>query len=206
MSDSRVAALLRSDSPLALIEAPAGCGKTHQGAIYASQAAAAIGNGRILILTHTHAACGVFATRTSGSRSRVCIRTIDGLIGEIATAYHKTLDLPSNPALWAWKDNGIGFPIMASRVASLLERCPMIAEALSVRFPIVVCDEHQDSSTDQQTVAMALHRAGSRLRIFADPMQRIYGEKTEKAAQAERLRWDELKETAGRSQPVDATP
>jgi len=196
LSDSRVAALLRSDSPLVLIEAPAGCGKTYQGATYASEASTTIGNGRVLILTHTHAACGVFVTRTSGNRSRVCVRTIDGLIGEIAAVYHKALDLPPDPPLWAWRDNGLGFPIMAKRVAALLERSPMIAEALSKRFPIVVCDEHQDSSTDQHIVAMALHRAGSRLRIFADPMQRIYGEKTEKAAGAERQRWEALKKTA----------
>ena len=32
MSDEAVAALLRSDQPLVLVEAAAGCGKTYQGA------------------------------------------------------------------------------------------------------------------------------------------------------------------------------
>jgi CRISPR/Cas system-associated endonuclease/helicase Cas3 len=35
MSDESVRAALRSDAPLVVIEAPAGCGKTHHGADYA---------------------------------------------------------------------------------------------------------------------------------------------------------------------------
>ena len=65
MSDDSVRAALRSDKRLVVIEAPAGCGKTHQGADYAREIANA-GNGRLLILTHTHAACSVFAERTRG--------------------------------------------------------------------------------------------------------------------------------------------
>ena len=40
---------------------------------------------RLLILTHTHAACSVFAERTRGGAG-VEIRTIDSLITHIATA------------------------------------------------------------------------------------------------------------------------
>ena len=56
MSDESVHAALRSDAPLVLVEAPAGCGKTHQGADYARDVAAGQTD-RLLILTHTHAAC-----------------------------------------------------------------------------------------------------------------------------------------------------
>ena len=38
MSDGSVRAALRSDAPLVVVEAPAGCGKTHQGADYAREA------------------------------------------------------------------------------------------------------------------------------------------------------------------------
>ena len=62
MSDASVANALRSNARLVVIEAPAGCGKTYQGAEYARDVAPLIGRGRLLILTHTHAACDVFAS------------------------------------------------------------------------------------------------------------------------------------------------
>ncbi len=88
MSDDRVAALLDSDAPLVVIEAPAGCGKTYQGAGSARRAASGLETGRVLILTHTHAACGAFANSKSHDRRKVEIGTIDSLIVQIASAYH----------------------------------------------------------------------------------------------------------------------
>jgi hypothetical protein len=196
MSDASVAALLRSDRPLVLIEASAGCGKTFQGAAYARDVAGTIGRGRLLILTHTHAACGVFAERTRDAGTKVEIRTIDALIGQIATAYHKPLQLPASLASWAWQDNGKGFEIMAGKVATLLMHQPMIAQALARRYPVVICDEHQDSSGDQHTVVMAMHRGGSLLRVFGDPMQRIYGMQSDKEARADGERWEALQREA----------
>jgi hypothetical protein len=196
MSDEAVARLLRSKEPLVLVEAAAGCGKTFQGAAYARHVADNIGVGRLLILTHTHSACGVFADRTRGAGARVEIKTIDALIGQIATAYHKPLGLPRELASWAWRDNGRGFDIMAAKVAKLLSVQPMVAKALAQRYPFIICDEHQDSSVDQDSVVMALHCGGATLRIFGDPMQRIYGAKTEKAARADRDRWEKLKGSA----------
>jgi CRISPR/Cas system-associated endonuclease/helicase Cas3 len=87
VSDASVRAALRSDEMLVVIEAPAGCGKTHQGADYALEMAGT-SKGRLLILTHTHAACSVFAERTRGVGSLVEIRTIDSLISQVANAYH----------------------------------------------------------------------------------------------------------------------
>ncbi len=103
MPDQSVFDLLRSDEPLVVIEAPAGCGKTYQGAEYAHDIAPTLGNGRMLILTHTNAACDVFGERTRGvSRNAVEIRTIDALICQIAAAYNKVLDLPPDPTVWAY--------------------------------------------------------------------------------------------------------
>jgi len=86
MSDASVRAALRSDERLVVIEAPAGCGKTHQGAEYASEIARAV-DGRLLILTHTHAACSVFAERTRDVGARVEVRTIDAKsLGRITPA------------------------------------------------------------------------------------------------------------------------
>lgn len=196
MSDEAVAALLRSDQPLVLVEAAAGCGKTYQGASYARDAMTTPGDGRLLILTHTHAACSVFAERTKGAGSRVEIKTIDALIMQISTAYHQALGLPSNLSSWAWRDNGSGFAIMAAKVAAFLGAHPMVAKALATRYPVIVCDEHQDSSADQHEVVMALHRGGAMLRIFGDPLQRIYGGRTAAEAKADQARWEALKQAA----------
>lgn len=176
MSDASVHAALRSDAPLVLVEAPAGCGKTHQGAEYARELAAS-GAGRLLILTHTHAACSVFAERVKGGGSRVDIRTIDGLIMQVATTYHAGLSLPADTAVWA-RQNKEGYAQVALKVAALLKRYSMVAASLARRYPVVICDEHQDCSGDQHAMSMALLAQGSRLRVFADPMQRIYREKT----------------------------
>jgi DNA helicase-2/ATP-dependent DNA helicase PcrA len=196
MSDASVAKLLRSDEPIVVIEAPAGCGKTFQGAAYATDAIDTLGSGRLLILTHTHGACGVFADRTKKAASKVEIRTIDALIAQIATAYRKPLGLPDNLTTWAWMNEGAGFQIMASKVAAFVEHHPMIGTVLARRYPVVICDEHQDSSADQHRVIMALHRGGSRIRIFGDPLQSIFAGRTPKAMKENSARWAALKDIA----------
>jgi hypothetical protein len=111
VSDATVHAALRSEAPLVVVEAPGGCGKTHQGADYAREVAA-IRKGRLLILTHTHAACSVFAERTKGGGSRVEIRTVDSLIAHIATAYHVGLGLPADTTAWV-RENKDGYARIA---------------------------------------------------------------------------------------------
>lgn len=174
MSDEAVGAALRSEVSLVVVEAPAGCGKTHQGADYARELTAARPD-RLLILTHTHAACSVFARRTRGASARVEIRTHDSLSTHIGTAYHQGLGLPADVATWA-RRNTDGYAHVAQKVAHLLGRHPMVAAALAKRYPTVICDEHQDCSGDQHAIGIALMRQGARLRIFADPVQRIYRE------------------------------
>ena len=172
MSDASVAAALHSTAPLVVIEAPAGCGKTHQGAAYARDMAQGTRE-RLLIITHTHAACGVFADRTTGLGRHVEIRTIDSLIAQIGGAYHAGLGLPADIAAWTRRTKH-GHKILAARVAQLVARYPIVAAALATRYPTIVCDEHQDSSADQHAIVMALLRQGARVRIFGDPMQHIY--------------------------------
>lgn len=175
MSDDSVRVALRSDSPLVLVEAPAGCGKTYQGADYAREMAGAKCSGRLLILTHTHAACSMFSARTKGVGFRIEIRTIDSVIGQIAVAYHEGLQLPADIAGWV-RQRKEGYAELALKVAALLNRYPMIASSLVQRHPIVICDEHQDSSGNQHSVVMALLGQGAKLRVFADPMQKIFKE------------------------------
>lgn len=197
MSDASVAALLRSDEPLVVIEAPAGCGKTFQGAAYARDLSQTLGQGRLLILTHTHGACGVFAERTRGLSGRVDIRTLDSLIGQVATLYRRALGLPDNLSTWAYQNDGAGFGIMAEKVAGYLERHPIIRQALARRYPIIVCDEHQDASEAQHRTIMALRLGGARLRIFGDPLQAIFANaKSDKAMAAALAQWEVLKANA----------
>ena len=96
MSDASVAEALRSDAHLVVVEAPGGCGKTFQGASYARDVAPTLGQGRLLILTHTNAACDVFASRTKGMSRRVEIRTID----EATDAEWRELGLQRLEAEW----------------------------------------------------------------------------------------------------------
>ena len=201
MSDDTVAAALRSATSLVVIEAPGGCGKTHQGASYAADAAANT-EGRVLILTHTHAACDVFTSRTASSRSRVEIRTLDSLIGEIAAAYHTSLDLPADVSIWT-RVNDDGYNRVAIKVACLLDRKPLVARALAWRYPLIICDEHQDATAAQDQIILALHKAGASLRVFADPMQRIFGSRNALAIAAEIKRWTDLKAQAGAFEELD---
>lgn len=173
MTDEEVAALLGSDLKLVVIEAPAGCGKTFQGANYALRAAQKMSLGRVLILTHTHAARSVFASRTRGVSDRVEIRTIDSFLTEIAAMYHRSLDLPEDVGGWARENNA--YEIVASRTRELLENSVTVCSTASARYPVIICDEHQDASADQHAAVMALHRAGSIIRFLGDPMQLIYG-------------------------------
>jgi DNA helicase-2/ATP-dependent DNA helicase PcrA len=201
MSDASVAAALRSKASLVVIEAPGGCGKTFQGAHYAADAAANT-ESRVLILTHTHAACDIFAERTAASQSKVEIRTLDSLIGQIATAYHTSLNLPADVGVWS-RANEDGYNRVAAKVAHLLEKKSIIASALARRYPLIICDEHQDATAAQDQIILALYKAGANLRIFADPMQRIFGGRNAAAVAAEIKRWTDLKDQAEAFEELD---
>ena len=201
MGDDSVAAALRSREKLVVIEAPAGSGKTYQGAEYVREVAGRLDRGRVLVLTHTHAACDVFAARTRG-QSKVEIRTIDALICAIAGAYHKAIGLPADAASWA-RSNANGYQKVAEKVAGLVEATPLIARSLAKRYPIVVCDEHQDASPQQHSIVTQLLRYGALLRAFGDPMQRIYGRMRDSEIATEIERWDALKRNASIADELD---
>ncbi|MGH9933020.1 MAG: ATP-binding domain-containing protein, partial [Pyrinomonadaceae bacterium] len=111
------------------------------------------------------------------AESRIEIRTLDGLIARIASAYHAGLGLPADTASWV-RQREDGYGELALKVAAILKRHPMIAASLAQRNPIVICDEHQDSSGDQHAIVMALLSQGAKVRVFADPMQKIFKDKT----------------------------
>jgi len=202
VTEQAVHAALRSDARMVLIEAPAGCGKTHQGADYARHLAETDGLGRPLILTHTHAACSVFAERTRGTATRVDIRTIDSVVAQIAGAYHAGLGIPVDTAAWVRQQPKDGYAQLCLKVSKLLGRHPMIARSLAQRHQTVICDEHQDATGDQHAIVSALMNEGARLRIFADPMQRIFKDKTLKGSNAA-WDWETLKTAADSVNELD---
>jgi hypothetical protein len=182
MTDEEVALALRSGAALVVIEAPGGTGKTFQAAAYAAEVCPTLHPARLLALSHTHAAKDVFDDRTRGLRGFES-RTIDGLIGMIAEAY------PS-PFQTALVNGAPDFEASARRVAALLRRAPYIAAALARRYPVVICDEHQDASVHQHDVILAMKAAGARIRAFGDPVQRIPGGAGAAAAAAsDQARW-----------------
>jgi DNA helicase-2/ATP-dependent DNA helicase PcrA len=87
------------------------------------------------------------------------------------------------------------------KVARLLANAKSIAVALSVRYPFIICDEHQDSSEAQHQIILAVHHAGSFIRIFADPMQAIY--KKNRDHEAWVRRWDALQAAADEYAELD---
>lgn len=192
MTDDEIASLLRSDASTVVVEAPAGCGKTHQAASYAADVAANLKSAKLLVLTHTHAACSVIAERTQKYHGKIDIRTLDSLINQVATAYRLSLGLPEDVFAWA-RENG--YELLAEKVANLLRLNPMIAKHLARLFPIIICDEHQDSNEAQDELVRILGKQGARLRIFGDPMQIIPGGlgQNDKAAVA-LARWSALKD------------
>lgn len=196
MTDDDIAALLRSEAPVVLIEAPAGCGKTYQAAEYAAHAAAKIREKRVLVLTHTHAACSVVAERTHAIRNNMEIRTLDGFIHEIASAYRIALNLPEDVSRWVREEQN-GHSKIAEKVAKLLSANPMICGTLAKRYPVIICDEHQDSNEHQEKIVRVIAKSGSLLRVFGDPMQAIPGGRGQDAVVAEVVaRWEHLKSEA----------
>jgi hypothetical protein len=201
VSDQSVHSALRSGHQLVVIEAPAGCGKTHQGAEYARELALVNDGSRPLIVTHTHAACSVFADRTKGMQARVDIRTIDSVIAQVGAVYHQTLGLPPDPAVWV-RERPDGYAQLARKVATLLTRHPMIAASLAHRHRVVICDEHQDSSGDQHALVMALLNQGAKVRVFADPMQKIFGDNGVPGS-CPPCDWNQLKTSAHACEELD---
>lgn len=196
MTDDEIASLLRSDASIVVVEAPAGCGKTYQAASYAADVAASLKSSKLLVLTHTHAACSVIAERTQKYHGKIDIRTLDSLINQVATAYRLSIDLPEDVSAWA-RARKHGYELLAIKVANLLRSNPFISRHLAGLFPIIICDEHQDSNKAQDKIVRILGKQGAKLRIFGDPMQIIPGGRgqNDKAAVA-LARWNTLKDQA----------
>ena len=158
---------------------------------------------RLLILTHTPRPVRFSPTGQRAAVRRVDIRTIDSVIAQIAAAYHVALGLPANTASWVRQQGEEGYALLAIKVASLVRLHPMISAALAQRHAHVICDEHQDSSGDQHAIVMTLLRQGARVRLFGDPMQKIFRDKAPVAGASPPCDWDKLKTDAHAFEELD---
>ena len=167
--------LLHSDAPLVVIEAAAGCGKTWTAAKFACEMSARLKQGRVLLLSHTHAACGEFHRRCEGPQLRIDVETCDSFALKLVSRYASALGLPIPLDSAIGRTDGVSFATLNSKAVDLVHRCPTIARLVGAQYPIIILDEHQDATTAQHELVMILMRmGGTKLRIFGDPMQALH--------------------------------
>ncbi|MGH9785395.1 MAG: UvrD-helicase domain-containing protein [Terriglobia bacterium] len=167
--------VLRSETRVVVVEAPAGCGKTYEAVTLARDLLATLKpRQQVLLLAHTNAATAEFRARLRNLTSTsIVVTTFDSFALELLRAYALALGLPARfrvgPA------GSVPFADLAPKLNALLSRAPTIARHLAVHYPVLIADEHQDASRDQHALVKVLLDAGvARVRLFGDPMQSIY--------------------------------
>lgn len=167
---------LHSAAPIVVIEAAGGCGKTTKAAKYAREAAARLSSGKVLLLSHTHAACGEFQRKCAALERKIDVETCDSFCLKAIGAYARALGLPSPIESHLGRvDSGIAFSTLSEKAAELFRRAPSVARAVAAHYPVIVLDEHQDASIHQHEAVRLLRAMGNaHLRIFGDPMQAIH--------------------------------
>lgn len=176
-----VAKKLHSNAPVVVIEAPGGCGKTTTAAKFALEAAGHLQFGKVLLLSHTHAACGEFQRKCARQSNKVDVETCDSFCLKLISSYARPLKLPSPVEAHLGRvDGGIQFGDLSKKACELLRRAPTVAKAVGSHYPLIILDEHQDAQVSQHDAVMLLRQIGhSKLRIFGDPMQAIHMGNTE---------------------------
>jgi UvrD-like helicase C-terminal domain/AAA domain len=172
---SSVETLLHSDAPLVVIEAAAGCGKTWTAAKFAREMSGRLDRQRVLLLSHTHAACGEFHRRCEGQGLRIEVETCDSFALKVVAPYATALGLPFPLDSTIGRVGGVSFGTLGVKAVELVQRSPSVARLISTQYPIIILDEHQDATAAQHALVTTLMRVGgSRLRIFGDPMQALH--------------------------------
>lgn len=159
---------------LLLVEGAAGCGKTYELAGSAADLACQVEEWQqVLLLTHTNAAREIFRQRLPEGSAKVNFQTLDSFACEIVSAYARFLGVPHplRPAATGHPQ----FEEIRRLALRLLSEAPAVAQAIAVRYPVILVDEHQDSSRTQHDLVTAIAaQPGVRLRMFGDRLQSIY--------------------------------
>ncbi len=192
---------LHSGAPVVVIEAPGGCGKTTKAAKFALEAAEHLELGKVLLLSHTHAACGEFQRKCAGHRGTVDVETFDSLCLKAIATYTRPLNLPAPVEAHLDRPGGVGFADLSKKACELFKRAPTVARTVAAHYPLIVLDEHQDASISQHEAVFLLREiGGSRLRVFGDPMQAIHKSSTEPCVDWDKL-WEEADDKAYLEEP-----
>lgn len=167
---------LHSAAPVVAIEAAAGCGKTTSAAQFAQEAAGRLESGKVLLLSHTHAACGEFQRKCGERSSQIDVETCDGFFLKTVGLYARPLGLPIPVDAYLESGGaGLTFTDLSRKAGELFQRAPTVARAVANHYPLIVLDEHQDASVSQHEAIWLLREiGGSMLRVFGDPMQAIH--------------------------------
>lgn len=175
MGTEEVRRAIRSDLRRVAVEAPAGCGKTHEAASGAIDLARELPQDReALLLAHTNAAVGEFRRRIRKSGAQVRASTLDAFALELVAPYAEPLGLPA-PVIPGDGPGQVPFHDLAPKAAELLRRAQTLAATLGRHYPVIFMDEHQDTNTVQEEVVnLIVEGGGGRLRSFGDPLQAIY--------------------------------
>lgn len=158
---------------------------------------------RILFLSFSRAAVRqvterMRSTLPRGHRSQLEVRTFHAFFLDLIRSHGRLLtggqarfitpereaivraDFDGSDAKWkvekgrlAAEESTYVFDTLAPRLADLLERSQDLRRLYSNRYPVIVVDEFQDTSTDQWRVVKALSEA-STIICLADPDQRIF--------------------------------
>ncbi len=173
----RARARILGDERVVVIEAAAGCGKTYEavGAI-AELSQQLVDGQQVLLLTHTNSARRVFEGRLADGDGRSTMQTLDSLAFEVVNRYARHLGLEQPVVPDAIHRGHPSFKDIRTMARGLLKAAPAVAEGLAWRHPVILVDEHQDSSDDQHGLVAAIAEPGTaRVRYFGDRLQSIYG-------------------------------
>lgn len=173
----RARARILGDERVVVVEAAAGCGKTFEAVSGTAALAAQLEDGQeVLLLTHTNSARRVFEGRLAAARTRATMQTLDSLAFEVVKRYAPHLELEQPVVPDAVHRGHPSFKDIRAMARRLLESAPAVADGLAWRHPVILVDEHQDSSDDQHAVVAAIaERRDTRVRYFGDRLQSIYG-------------------------------
>lgn len=172
----RTRARILDEERVVVVEAAAGCGKTFEAVGGATALAGQLEDGQeVLLLTHTNSARRVFEGRLAAG-TRVTMQTLDSLAFEVVKRYAPYLGLEQPVVPDAAHRGHPSFKGIRSMARRLLASAPAVAEGLAWRHPVILVDEHQDSSDDQHAVVAAIaEKRDTRIRYFGDRLQSIYG-------------------------------
>lgn len=189
LAPSQRAVVDASEQLIVAIGGP-GCGKTSAALWAASAELEKIQTKpwqRVLFLTFSRTAVSQLQQRSAGifrgkNASRIDVLTFDafahqmlGAWGRYAGHGQKLADIQSEAQklLFGESTNSLAYEDLVPGAIELLESVE-IERLVAGRWPLVICDEFQDTDDTKLKLLWRLHGAGARLVVLADPNQMIY--------------------------------